>query len=220
MPLEAWKTVKKDDAHVFEDTALPTSQHVRAGDVMEADGKHPEADRQPGQGQHPDSDQHQGSDHNPEYDHHPEYDHNPVANPFAHVPHPQKRAFLESYAVTGSVRQAAKVAGVAASMNAYWQRTDAEYKRLFDFARDGYVDVIESRMFEIASQRKDPNVTAMIFSLKGRRRDVYGDHVRVEETKTVKAYVVFDPKAHLFSDGAAPVVDVPALEVQNDLDRG
>mgnify|MGYP003149141711 CR=1 FL=1 len=91
---------------------------------------------------------------------------------------------LGHYAKIGNMTQACKMAGVGRTTAFEWQTRDAQgFRDRYDKAREAYADSLEKLMHERLS---DPTGNRgsdilLMFNLKARRPEVYGDKVTVQD---------------------------------------
>lgn len=95
----------------------------------------------------------------------------------------RKARFLKAYVAAGTIRGAAKAAGISRECHFGWVRVgdpnyDADYARAFADAQDELTERLEQEAIRRATTGRSD--TMLIFLLKARRPDVYRD--RVEHT--------------------------------------
>jgi hypothetical protein len=99
------------------------------------------------------------------------------------IRHPKKRALLKTLAKSGAVRRACTVAGVHHSTYYEWQHSDPAFATEVTEAREHYIEWLEQRLDDMATDEKKPNVVAMIFRLKALRPEVYRERHEVNLTR-------------------------------------
>jgi hypothetical protein len=99
------------------------------------------------------------------------------------IRHPKKRAVLKAIAKCFGVRRACAVAGVHHSTYYDWQHSDPAFATEVTEAREHYIEWLEQRLDEMATDEKKPNVLAMIFRLKALRPEVYRERHEITLTR-------------------------------------
>ena len=113
----------------------------------------------------------------------------------------KKRTFLEAYASSGSMREAARIAQVERTNHYYWMETDPAYAAAYPTAKAMAADVLEEEATRRALGWDETRIaedgtpysihkysdTLLIFRLKALKPDEYRDnaHVSVESTSTL-----------------------------------
>ncbi len=91
----------------------------------------------------------------------------------------QRRIFLEEYAASFSLQAAAAAAGLGVRSFLRLARTDREFAREWDRAREDLMVLLEEKALELALQGSE---TLLKFVLKARQPEKYDDHIRREYT--------------------------------------
>jgi hypothetical protein len=89
---------------------------------------------------------------------------------------PKRRAFLQAYAIHGTVNAAAKLADVSPGSHYAWLGQDPEYREAFEFAQVLACDSLETEAVRRAMIGSD---TLMIFLLKALNPAKYREQMRV-----------------------------------------
>jgi hypothetical protein len=120
-----------------------------------------------------------------------------MSNPTRKRRHDWKPAFLDAFAKTGNVSEAAKTAGISRQHAYYARDSDPDYAKAWDDAEQQSHDALEREAFRRAHEGvKDFKVgpdgqfvemrkysdTLLIFLLKARRPGKYRENVTVEHT--------------------------------------
>ncbi len=108
------------------------------------------------------------------------------------IEHPRQRAFLSALAVVGNPTTAARISKVSRTSHYNWLgEVDGEgvatkaanaYKRACEEAMDVAGDRLEYRCWQLATDEKHPNITALIFMLKAIRPKKFREHFVTEHT--------------------------------------
>lgn len=91
----------------------------------------------------------------------------------------QKKRFIETLAVQGTVSHAAQAAGISRNTAYRWRFEDREFRSGWDEALDMAVDEVESTLYQKA---KSGDTVAMIFYLKA-HRPIYRDRLNIDVRK-------------------------------------
>lgn len=94
-----------------------------------------------------------------------------------------KRRFLLDFLTHGTVMAAAQHAGVGRRTVYAWLQDDTDFKRDFDEAKEGSTDLLEREAVRRAINGGD---NLLVFLLKSRRREVYGDQRAVGVSGTIR----------------------------------
>jgi len=108
--------------------------------------------------------------------------------------------FLEALASTANVTEACEITGVGRSAAYDWRREDDEFRAAWDASLDVGVGVLEDEAVRRAVKGVDKPVyqggqmvgtvreysdTLLIFLLKGRKREMYGDRTQLNHSGTL-----------------------------------
>lgn len=107
-------------------------------------------------------------------------DKNEELGPFGQFGHSKKREFLESFIECADVLETAKAIGIHRNSHYYWLKTDPDYAEAFALADSMATSTLEGVAFKRA---KDQSDTLLIFLLKARNRDKYGDKQQISFDK-------------------------------------
>lgn len=101
---------------------------------------------------------------------------------------PEKRAlFCETYAGGSTVHQAAKVAGVSATVVFYHRRINPDFTKQYEDAQDANTNFLEAHLLRHALESGVPgNITALFGLLRARRPAVWRENHRVEVSGKVE----------------------------------
>jgi hypothetical protein len=91
--------------------------------------------------------------------------------------------FLEQLRLCGAVAKAARAANVPRRTVYNLRERDAGFKEAMDEASIAMVEDAESELFERAI---DKDTTALIFFLKTRKPEVYGDKLRADQIEQIR----------------------------------
>lgn len=81
-----------------------------------------------------------------------------------------------------SISAACKAEGIGRSAYYVWRDEDEVFAKAADAAIEVGTDRLEDEAFRRATSRKAPSDTLLIFLLKGRRREKYGDKQHLEHS--------------------------------------
>jgi hypothetical protein len=117
------------------------------------------------------------------------------------IQHPKKRVLLKAYAKSGSIEQAAKVAGVHRLTHYDWMKNDPDYAVAFRYAKEDYREKLEAEADRRAidgvaepifdkngnqiGERRKYSDTLLIFRLKGLAPEKYAERRRVDQKVNV-----------------------------------
>jgi hypothetical protein len=119
------------------------------------------------------------------------------------IRHPQKRALLKALAKSGAVRRACAAAGVHHSTYYEWRNSEPAFAAEVAEAREHYIEWLEQRLDDMATDEKKPNVVAMIFRLKALRPEVYRERQQITLTRQERESRIAELLAKLPSRSAA-----------------
>ena len=88
----------------------------------------------------------------------------------------QKKKFIDTLAVQGTVSHAAQAAGVSRNTAYRWRHEDLEFASLWEEAHDNAVDEVDSVVYQKALSG---DTIAMIFYLKA-HRPIYRDRLNID----------------------------------------
>ena len=100
--------------------------------------------------------------------------------PPARIKHIKKRAFLIAFSRSGKVRRSCQAAGIVHFTYYDWLKKDADFAEEANEAREHFIEWLEARCDEIATQSKNPSVVGMIFRLKALRPEVYRERHEIK----------------------------------------
>jgi hypothetical protein len=93
---------------------------------------------------------------------------------------PKRRAaFLAAIAKGMSAEAAATAIGVTRRTVYHWRETDPQFKQDWIEASDLSVDALETKLYDLA---KEGDITALIFSLRSRRAEVYNPNLCIRRS--------------------------------------
>ena len=95
----------------------------------------------------------------------------------------KKDRFIERYLQTANISSSCEYADISRSGYYYWIKTDDEFRDRARDAEEKMLDMLESVAYKRAIDSSD---TLLIFMLKSRRRNIYGDKLDVSADHTVK----------------------------------
>jgi hypothetical protein len=108
------------------------------------------------------------------------------------ITHPKQRSFLAALSVWGNVTEAARIAGISRMAHYKWLGAVDEkgiatpeatrYKLACDEAIERAGDSLELRCWQLATDKKHPNITALIFMLKAVRPQKFRERFVTEHT--------------------------------------
>ncbi len=126
-----------------------------------------------------------------------------LRGPFAHISHPQKRAFLAAFVQVARIGRAASIAGVDRHLHLYWMR-DAAFREAWALARHLACEALEDEAARRAIEgverltgwyqgspggvARDYSDNLLMFVLKGLLPDKYRERVEVRGTIASIAY--------------------------------
>lgn len=107
-----------------------------------------------------------------------------MANRTKRTPEKGER-LLRQLALGKSVSAACKLEGIGRTAYYEWRKQDPAFAEAADEAIEQGTDRLEDEAMRRALNRKSPSDTLLIFLLKARRREIYGDKQAVEQSGNV-----------------------------------